>query len=490
MIYKFLQLVFLLIIPFSLLISENNIIKKTTLPVYRINDYPFVCVRDLVLLPGVFSSHKQYEALEIDFLGTIINLHNGGSFIRINNELYQMPLWVVYKENMFFLPYQGFFRILKQLNLINSSLDPVEEIVAIELVQYNINSLSFEQKTNGCIIRINNFDNFNLNSISSTTAKQPGEWLSITIPWGRVNTDKIERTQTIDPIKKIKTSQSSKSAQISFQLKLPIDEITFQKEPTTNDLLIIIRMNHSENAARIKEIRKKWMLDTIVIDPGHGGKDPGTMSKKGTKEKDLVLDISMRLGKLIESEMGAKVIFTRKTDIFVPLWKRTKIANESGGKVFISIHANSTSNPKVRGFETYLLRSGKSNDAIEVAQRENSVIMLEEKNHSYRDFSSEGLILATMAQNVFIKESEFFAAAIQQELEKVIGPNNRGVKQAGFQVLVGASMPYVLIEAGFLSNSNDEKNFNKKSFRKKIARGIFNALVEFKHKYENAVINE
>ena len=95
-----------------------------------------------------------------------------------------------------------------------------------------------------------------------------------------------------------------------------------------------------------------------------------------------------------------------------------------------------------------------------------------------------------MAQNIFIKESEFFAAAIQKELESAIGPYNRGVKQAGFQVLVGASMPNVLIETGFLSNLKDEKNFNKKSFRKKIARGIFNALVEFKDKYENAIINE
>ena len=95
-----------------------------------------------------------------------------------------------------------------------------------------------------------------------------------------------------------------------------------------------------------------------------------------------------------------------------------------------------------------------------------------------------------MAQNVYIKESEFFASVIQEELESAIGANNRGVKQAGFQVLVGASMPNVLIETGFLSNSKEERNFNKKGYRKKIARGIFNALVEFKDKYENAVINE
>ena len=474
----------------STVFGNNAMLKEISLPVYRINGYPFVKIQDLGKLPDISWQEKEFESVELDFLGAKINLHNGGSFFRINDELYHMPLWVEYRNNEFFVPYHGFFRVLEELNLVNSFLDPSQDVVSMELIRYNISEISFEQKANGCSIKIHNMGDFNLNSISSTLVKRPGEWLSLTVPWGRIDSLSIAKTEVIHPIKRIRTTQLSQSGQLSFQLKSAVDDVDIRKDEKTNDLLIVIRVDHSENAERIKEIRKKWLLDTIVIDPGHGGKDPGTLGYKGTQEKDIVLDISLRLGKLIEEEMGAKVIYTRTTDVFVPLWKRTKIANESGGKVFISIHANSTSNHKVHGFETYLLRPGKTDDAIDVAQRENSVINMEEQSHSYRDFSSENLILATMAQNVFMKESEFFAASIQNELAKVTSSKNRGVKQAGFQVLVGASMPNVLIETGFLSNAKEEKNLNKKGFRKKIARGIFNALVEFKDKYENAIINE
>ena len=484
------KLLFFVLIQFSIGFAETAIIKDISLPVYRINDFPFVKISDLEKLPNVSWKLQDFEAIEIMFLGAKINLHNGGSFFRVNDELFHMPLWVEYQNDEFYVPYHGFFRVLEELKLVSSFLDPSKDIVLMDLIRYNITDISFEQKANGCSIKIHNMGDFNLNSISSTLVKRPGEWLNLTIPWGRIDSLSIADTEITNPIKRIRTSQLPQSGQISFQLKSAVDDVDIRKDENTNDLLIVIRVDHSENAERIKEIRKKWLLDTIVIDPGHGGKDPGTLGQKGTLEKDIVLDISLRLGKLIEEEMGAKVIYTRTTDVFIPLWKRTKIANESGGKVFISIHANSTTNHKVNGFETYLLRPGKTDDAIDVAQRENSVINMEEHHHSYGDFSSENLILATMAQNVFMKESEFFAAAIQKELAKVIGSKNRGVKQAGFQVLVGASMPNVLIETGFLSNSREEKNLNKKGFRKKIARGIFNALVEFKDKYENAIIDE
>jgi len=161
------------------------------------------------------------------------------------------------------------------------------------------------------------------------------------------------------------------------------------------------------------------------------------------------------------------------------------------GKVFISIHAKSAPrSPGGRGFETYLLRPGKTKDAIEVAQRENSVIALEELYHKYEELSNDKLILYTMAQSAFMKESEFLAAEVQKELDKVLTSPNRGVKQSGFHVLVGASMPNVLIEAGFLSNKNETKLLGQSRYRQKIAQAIFSALVNFKDKYENPLISD
>ena len=476
------------LIQFLISFSFGSSIEAVSLPVYRINNFAYLKLSDIERLPTISTKLKLHESAEIFFLGAKIKIDNGSSFFSINNDEYHMPLWVEYQNSEFYIPYHGFFRVLEDLKFITSKLDPLNETVLIDLIRYNINNISFIQKNNGCSIRIHNSGDFKLNSISSTLVKRPGEWLSLTIPGGRLDSVALSKINLKSPVTRIKTSQLKQSAQISFQLKSMVDDVDIRKD--TNDLIIEIRVDHSYNADRIKKIRKKWMLDTIVIDPGHGGKDPGTLGQKGTKEKDIVLDIALRLGNIIEKEMGVKVIYTRKTDVFIPLWKRTKIANESGGKVFISIHANSTKNNKVSGFETFLLRPGKTDDAIDVAQRENSVINLEDSDYSYKDLSYENLILATMAQNVFIKESEFFASAIQKELSKVFTSNNRGVKQAGFQVLVGASMPNVLIETGFLSNAKEERNLNKKGFRKKIARGIFNALVQYKDKYENSIIDE
>ena len=167
----------------------------------------------------------------------------------------------------------------------------------------------------------------------------------------------------------------------------------------------------------------------------------------------------------MEKNTAIKVVYTRTEDVFVPLWERTKIANEVNGKIFVSIHVNANPNRKIKGFETYLLQSGKSEDAIEVASRENAVIKLEEVRSQYKELTGENLIMATMAQSMFMKESEDLAAMIQIELDKNLDSPNRGVKQAGFYVLIGASMPNVLVETGYISNPSEERNLKKPGYR-------------------------
>ena len=206
---------------------------------------------------------------------------------------------------------------------------------------------------------------------------------------------------------------------------------------------------------RIEDVKDRWRLDTVVLDAGHGGKDGGTQGKYGTKEKDIVLDITKRIGRLLENNTKIKVVYTREEDVWLPVRRRTEIANENNGKLFISIHANANNNRTIKGFETYLLSPGKSEDAVAVASRENSVIQMEEKKNGYEKLSGEVLIMATMAQSMFVKESENLASIIQMELDKQLDSPNRGVKQAGFYVLIGASMPNVLVEVGFLSNPTE-----------------------------------
>ena len=183
---------------------------------------------------------------------------------------------------------------------------------------------------------------------------------------------------------------------------------------------------------------------------------------------------------MLEKKTGIKVVYTRTEDIFIPLWKRTQIANESGGKIFMSIHVNASTNRRIKGFETFLHSWDKTGTAIDVAARENAVIKFEEKKVNYEKLSMERKITATVA-SMFLG-SEGLAAMIQEELGKTLTVPNRGVKQAGFYALSGASMPCVLFEGG--SSQSSEEKFKSPNYRK-IAKGIFKAIVKFKFKRTN-----
>jgi N-acetylmuramoyl-L-alanine amidase len=224
----------------------------------------------------------------------------------------------------------------------------------------------------------------------------------------------------------------------------------------------------------------------VVIDPGHGGKDPGAVSK-GIREKDVVLAIGRKLGKYInESYPDVKVVFTRSSDVFVPLIDRSKIANKNKANLFISLHANFCGTPATRGTETFVLGLHRSDDNLEVAKKENSVILLEDDySTTYEGFDpnlSESYIMFELTQDIFMDQSLLFADAIQQQFKAKLDNPNRGVKQAGFLVLRQSSMPSVLVEAGFLSNASEANYLNSDAGQTTIAQSVFEAFKHFKNK--------
>ncbi|MCG6187628.1 N-acetylmuramoyl-L-alanine amidase family protein [Maribellus maritimus] len=229
-------------------------------------------------------------------------------------------------------------------------------------------------------------------------------------------------------------------------------------------------------------------VSIIVIDAGHGGKDPGAVV--GTaREKDIVLDISLKLGAYIKSSFpDAKVIYTRDKDIFVPLYRRAEIANRNDADLFISIHANYVSARSVQGAETFVLGQHRSEDNLEVAKKENSVILLEDNySTTYEDFdpnSSESYIMFEMIQDEYLEQSVMLASVIQDQFREVAKRYDRSVKQAGFLVLRETTMPSVLVEAGFLSHQSERNYLLSESGRDNIANSIFKAFKEYKHRIE------
>jgi N-acetylmuramoyl-L-alanine amidase len=219
-------------------------------------------------------------------------------------------------------------------------------------------------------------------------------------------------------------------------------------------------------------------VKTIVIDPGHGGKDPGAVASDGTKEKDIVLDIALRLYKLLKKDGSFNAILTRKADNFLPLASRTMIANSARADLFISIHTNASYKKSTRGFEVYFMSDRASDDeAQDVANTENAVIELEDSSEPK---SNVNTILWSMAMNEFMNESGECCSFVKQAFGEMFS-DNRGVKQAGFYVLKGAHMPSVLVEAGFLTNSRDRKILKKSSNRQLIAEKLYGAIREYKN---------
>ncbi len=230
-------------------------------------------------------------------------------------------------------------------------------------------------------------------------------------------------------------------------------------------------------------------LRVIVLDAGHGGKDSGAIGTNGYMEKQATLAIILKLGALIEQAMPeVKVVYTRHDDRFIELYRRGEIANESHGNLFISVHCNSTPQKpsKATGFTTYFLRPGKTEAAIHVAARENAVIKYETGHHQYENLSDVDFILTSMSRNQDVKFSEKFASLVQQELGKKLHIPNNGVSQAGFLVLIGASMPNVLIETGFISNPKEESLLKSDAGESNYAHGILEAIKKYKAIYERS----
>ena len=229
-------------------------------------------------------------------------------------------------------------------------------------------------------------------------------------------------------------------------------------------------------------------IGRIVIDAGHGGHDTGTIGPSGLMEKDLCLDVALRVGKLIQQRLpSAEVVYTREDDTFIPLEQRTEIANEARADLFLSVHANSSPDHKARGIETYYLNFTGSSDAMEVATRENA--LSDNAVHDLQD------LVKKIARNEKIEESRDFAGSIQDSLAKRVennnrGDRNRGVRKAPFVVLIGANMPSVLAEISFISNPSDEQWLKKPESRQRVAEGLYRGIEAYLQNTNSLTLNQ
>lgn len=233
--------------------------------------------------------------------------------------------------------------------------------------------------------------------------------------------------------------------------------------------------------------RSAIRFDTIILDAGHGGRDPGAVSPNGRFEKDIVLAVTKKIGAYIEEYLPElNVVYTREDDRFIGLAERGRIANRNEGNLFISIHTNSYSGRRASGAEFYFLGTGRSQSALEVMQRENSVIRFEEGDDATTELTRDQLMVYELQNIGNMNMSQKFAELLNQQFSERAQRRSRGVKQAGLQVLFEASMPGVLVEIGFISNAEEERFMSSDYGQSILASAIFRAVREYKNSVERS----
>ncbi len=254
-------------------------------------------------------------------------------------------------------------------------------------------------------------------------------------------------------------------------------------------IILLFTCSSFSNSGPVKQPESLYQLKTVVIDAGHGGHDGGC-SGSFSREKTVTLSIALKLGKLIEKNYpDVKVVYTRKTDVFIELYERAAIANRNDADLFISIHCNANQSSSPYGTETYVMGLHKTEANLSVAKRENEVVLMEDNYAKhYEGFNPNdptAHIIFSLFQHAYMEQSILFASKVEEEFTNTGQRKSRGVKQAGFLVLWKTSMPSVLIETGFLTNSTEEKFLGKEDGQQKIADCIYRAFKSYKTKMEN-----
>jgi len=399
-------------------------------------------------------------------------------FVLAGDELRQMPLPVIRIDNKLQVQIGALIELLAEFYPGELLYDPSLPMLLVTPPRHDLFGVRYSMKAGLTRLIIPA-----ARLLECRSDKGSDGQVILFFPGAKVDTASFNREWVVDLIKALHAEQLKNGARITV---VPDSGVSFLGVERIADPPLYC-LDFSGTSAggldpaaqqKLEEDKNAWALDVVVIDPGHGGKDPGAVGPTGLYEKDVVLDVGLKLRAALEKQ-AIKTVMTRDRDVFVPLSKRTKIANNAGGKLFVSLHCNAVKRGTAYGMETYFLAPAKTERAMDVAMLENSVIKFEESQEQYQDLTEENFILLTMAQANFSRESEQLAALVVDDVSAALELQNRGVDQAGFYVLIGASMPAVLVEIAFISTKSEEKKLRSEKFRQQVADRLCQSIIDF-----------
>jgi N-acetylmuramoyl-L-alanine amidase len=408
-----------------------------------------------------------------------------------------------------FVPAPSFLPLLSKMLRSPFTWDAGKKGIVSPGPASTVAGISFEERAQGTLIRISLTEPL-------TFHHELGRfnWLTVTFPEGSLSQHIGVSAPPLGMVLDSRFLQRQGEAEVSFRISDEMESYDIAKAEDSDDLLLSLRRKRPAVAAIPASAPKaaedvvdsvvsrpieptfdenEWRIDTVIIDAGHGGKDSGAVGQKGTKEKDVVLSVAQELKKLCDERGEVDAVMTRKGDVFVGLYQRASIAKRSGGKLFVSIHANASKSHDAHGVEVFFLSAAKTDDARMVADRENASVAFEDNPAASRKMLNGSNLLSEiegdMASNVFLKESQDLCTLLIDTTVPMTRQENRGVKQAGFYVLAGTltSMPSILFEIGFISNIEEERMLNRVSYRKRLAQSIYDAVITFKSRHERGL---
>ena len=350
----------------------------------------------------------------------------------------------------------------------------------------DIDRVSFASRSDGkgYVIRVHT-----TGKVSAYSVEQPSATEVQLVLYRAGLAPSIRRDDARGPVQRYAIHPSDDRIVLSFQIdpSTPVEAKAYPDRDSDDVLLGLTFTARPAGPLAVGQAdaasNEHWALDCIVLDAGHGGHDGGATANS-IREKDITLAVTKKVGRYVEDRLGIRVVYTRDNDRFIPLHERGRIANESCGKLFVSIHANAAGSRSASGSETYFLGLHRSNSAHDVMERENGVVALESDPDLYAGFDDAAMIVQTLATTAYQRESERLASLIQDQFEHRADRKSRGVKQAGFLVLWRASMPAVLIELGFVTNPSEARFLRSESGQDLLASAIFRSIRDYKEQYE------
>ncbi len=410
-------------------------------------------------------------------------------FFRINDSTYNLTFPAEFKDGQLFLPAETFLPFLDRVIQQKITWNRESESIRIDSEYFNVVDLSLSPKANGLLIDIHLTQ-----ALAYEVFVTEGNWINVSIRDGKINAARIRSRENKRYMYRLKTHQAEGSGQVSIRLRRNVEKWHHKLvyDPPRIQISIAdvdFQLDTNETGSTIGPDN---LVDVIVVDAGHGGSDYGAVGRGGTREKDVTLSIAKELARLIRKDKLFKVVMTRDRDKGLSLQQRADIANSASADLFISIHANSSTKRQVRGWNVFFLAEAKNDSARAVAQLENSVYLREENplqtHREGSDFNADEdpilSIINEMIMTEFQAESYDFALMVDRQLRRTLKIPARGVDQAGFFVLNMVFTPSVLVESGFISNSQEEKLLKNKKYQKTVAEAIYKALKSFKAKYE------